>query len=57
MTLLDFVFSKLWTPKTSLDKCLKSVVLEDPLISNMVKGTYYCCNLHNSTFIIFIYHC
>ena len=39
MSLLDFVFSKLWTPKTWLDKCLKGVVLEDPLASNMVKGT------------------
>ena len=57
MTLIDFVFSKLRTPKAELDKCLKSLVLEDPLISNIVKGTYYCCNLPDSTFIIFIYHC
>ena len=38
MSLLDFVIRKLWTPKTWLDKCLKGVVLEGPLTSNMVKG-------------------
>ena len=39
MALTEFVFPKLWTPKTWLDKCLKSPVLEDDLTSNMVKGT------------------
>ena len=30
MTLIDLVFSKLRTPKTWLDKCLRSPVSEDP---------------------------
>ena len=38
MTLIDFVFSKLRTPKTWLDKCLRSHVSEDPQRSNMVNG-------------------
>ena len=36
MTLKVFVFPKLRTVKTWLEKCLKSPVLEDPLTSNMV---------------------
>ena len=35
MTLADFVFPKLRTPKTESDKCLKSPVSEDPSTSNM----------------------
>ena len=36
MTLTAFLFPKLQTLKTWLDKCLKSPVPEDPLTSNMV---------------------
>ena len=36
MTLIAFVFPKLRTLKTWLDKCLKSPVLEDLFASNMV---------------------
>ena len=36
VTLIDFIFSKLRTPKTWLDKCLKGPVSEDPSTSNMV---------------------
>ena len=36
MSFIAFVFSKLQTLKTWLDKCLKSPVLEDLFASNMV---------------------
>ena len=36
MTLTGFVFPKLRTLKTWLDKCLKNLVLEDLLTSKMV---------------------
>ena len=36
MTLTAFLFPKLQTLKTWLDKCLKSPVPEDSLTSNMV---------------------
>ena len=36
MTLIDFAFWKLETPKTWLDKCLKSPVPEDPSPTNIV---------------------
>ena len=49
MTLIDFVFPKLQTPKTWSDKCLKSPVSEDPSTFNKV-------NEHRSTFIILIDH-
>ena len=45
ITLIDFVFLKLRTPKTWLDKCLKSPVLEDPSTSNMVDIPKHCSNL------------
>ena len=35
MTLIDFVFSKLRTPKTYSDKCLKRPVSENPSTSNI----------------------
>ena len=35
MTLIAFVFRKLPTTKSKLDKCLKSLVSEDPSTSNM----------------------
>ena len=56
MTLLAFVFRTLRTPKTRLDKCLKSPVSEDPLRSNMADVTKHCWNIHHSIFIIFIDH-
>ena len=42
MTLLVFVFSKLSTPKTRLDKCLKKPVSEDPSTSNMADVPKHC---------------
>ena len=42
MTLIDFVFPKLRTPKTWLDKCPKSPVSEDPSKSNIVKWPQHC---------------
>ena len=56
MTLTAFVFPKLWTVKTWLDKYLKSPVSEDPSISNMVNMLKNCSNLDSSTFIILIGH-
>ena len=43
--------------KTGLDKSLKSPVSEDPSTGNMVNGQKQCCNLNDSTFTTFIYHC
>ena len=40
--------------KTWLDKCLKSLVSEDPSTSNMVKGTKKGSKLNNSTFTNFL---
>ena len=57
MSLTAFVFPKLRTLKTWLDKCLKTPVLEDLLRSNMIKVPEDCTNLHHITFIIFIDHC
>ena len=57
MTLIAFVFWKLLTPKTWLDKCLKSPVSEDPSTSNMADVPKHCWNLHHTIFIIFIDHC
>ena len=56
MTLIAFVFWKLLTPKTWLDKCLKSPVSEDPSTSNMADVPKHCWNLHHTIFIIFIGH-
>ena len=57
MTLIDFVFPKLQTPKTWSDKCRKSPVLEDPSTSYMTNAPKHCLNQHHSTFSIFIDHC
>ena len=57
MTLIVFVFLKLWTPKTWLDKCLKSPVLEDPSTSNMEDLPKHFWNLHQSTLTIFLDNC
>ena len=54
MTLIDFVFPKLRSLKTWLDKCLNIPVSEDPLKSNMGNGPRHFWNLHCSTFIILI---
>ena len=56
MTITAFVFSKLRTLKTWLDKCLKSPVSEDPSTSNMANVPKHYWNLHHSTFIIFLLH-
>ena len=42
MTLIDFVMSKLRTPKIWSDKCLKSPVSEDPSTSNIVNVLKLC---------------
>ena len=42
MTLKAFVFPKLGTLKTWLDKFLKSPVSEDPSTSNMVNVAKHC---------------
>ena len=56
MTLIAFVFQKIRTLKTWLDKCLKGPVSEDPSASNMVHVPKHGLNLHHITFIIFIGH-
>ena len=53
MILWADVFLNLWTLKNGLDKCLKSLVSEDPSTSNMGNGTKHCLNLKPSAFIIF----
>ena len=42
MTLVAFVFRKLQTPKTKLDKCPKSLTSEDPSTSNMADVPKHC---------------
>ena len=54
MTLIDFVVSKLRTPKTYSDKCLKRPVSENPSKSNMVNVPKHCSNLHHITLTILI---
>ena len=56
MTVIDFVFSKLRTPKTESDKRLKSPVSEDASTSNMVNVPKHCWNLHHIIFVILIDH-
>ena len=56
MTLIDFVFPKLRSPKTWSDKCLKSPVSEDPSASIMLKVPKLCWNLHQCRFILFNDH-
>ena len=57
MALINFVFSKLRTPKTESDKCLKIAASEDPSTSNMVNLPKHAWNLRHSTFMIFIEYC
>ena len=42
VTVIDFVFPKLRSLKTCLDKCVKGNVREDPFKSNMVNGPKHC---------------
>ena len=55
--LSSFVFPKLRTPKTWLDKSLKRSLLDDSSPSNIINVPKHCWNQHHSTFIIFIDHC
>ena len=52
-----FVVLQLGTPKTWLDKCLKSDVLEEPSTSTVVNFSKHCWNMNHSTVVIFIDHC
>ena len=56
MTVTADVFPKLRLRKTSLYKCVKSPVSEDPSTDNMANGLKHCCNLNDITFTIFINH-
>ena len=57
VTLIDFVFSTLRTPKTWLDKCLKSPISENSSKSNMVNEPKHSWKLDHSTFTIFVHPC
>ena len=57
MILTAFVFPKLRTVKTWLEKCLRSPVPEDASTSNMVNMAEHSSHLHHMVFIIFIDHC
>ena len=57
MTVIDFVFPKLRTPKRWLDKYLKRPPSEDSSTNKMVKGPERCRNLHHGSSIRFIYQC
>ena len=50
------VFPKLRTLKTWLAHSLERAVWEHPLAVNMLKGPKHLWNLHESTFVIFLYH-
>ena len=54
MTLTAFVFLKLPTLKTWLDKCPKTFFSGDASTNNIVNVPKHCWNLHHTTFIIFI---
>ena len=56
ITLIVYVFPNYKLQKTSLNKCLKSLVSKYCWTVNMLNGSKHCWNLHNSTFIIFFYH-
>ena len=57
VNLTAFVFPKLRSLKTWLDKCLKSLVSEGPFKINMINVSKHCWNLHHNTFFIFMNHC
>ena len=56
ISLKAFVFPKLRTLKTWLDKCLKNLVSEDPSTRDMVNVPKHCWNLPQNTFFNFISH-
>ena len=56
-TLTAFLFPKLWTLKTWLDKSLKSPLSENPFARNMGNVANHCWNQHHSTLIIFLDRC
>ena len=57
MVLIAFVFPKLRTPKTWLDKCLKGPASGDPSTSKMVNVPKHYWDLHHISFVMFIYQC
>ena len=57
MTLIDFLFAELRTPKTWSDRCPKSPISEESSASNIVNLPKHCRNLRQSTFMIFNDHC
>ena len=57
INLKAFVFPKLQTPKTWLDKCLNIPVSENTLTINMVKVPKHCWNLHHRPCFKLIDHC
>ena len=57
MTLRAFVFRKLRTRKTRLDKSLKSPVADDSSRINMADVRKHCGNLHHRFFNIFFDNC
>ena len=53
MTLLAFVFRKLRTLKSLLDKCLKRPVSVEPSTRKMADVSKHCLNLHRRIFMLF----
>ena len=56
MTLITDAFQELWLLKTSLEKCLKSRLSDDPSTDNVTNDLKHCCNLNDSTFTTFTSH-
>ena len=54
MTLLNFVFRNLRTPKTCLNKCLKSPFSDGRWTTNMADVRQHCWYLYDTIFIILI---
>ena len=50
-------FGNLVLGKTSLHKCLKSCVSEDPSTDNITNEFKHCSNMNDITFTIFMNHC
>ena len=53
---LAYIFPELRVRKTCLNKCLKSTAFEQTSTVNMLKGSKYYLNLHDSIFIILFHH-
>ena len=53
---LAYIFPELRVRKTCLNKCLKSTAFEQTSTVNMLKGSRYYLNLHDSIFIILFHH-